>query len=66
MIRHNRLLVTFYVATDALLGLSGFIVAYALRFHAGLLPVPKGVPPLGQYVNVLPFVAVIEIGRAHV
>jgi Undecaprenyl-phosphate glucose phosphotransferase len=59
MIRHNRLLVAFYVSTDALLGLSAFIVAYALRFHAGLFPVTKGLPPLQQYVNALPFVAVV-------
>src|SRR5436309_3366479 len=57
MIRHNRLLVTFHVVSDALFGLSAFIIAYALRFHAGLIPVTKGVPPLRQYVNVLPFVA---------
>jgi len=54
--RHNRLLVTIYVLSDALLAASAFIVAYALRFHTGL-PVPRGVPPLAQYINVLPFIA---------
>jgi Undecaprenyl-phosphate glucose phosphotransferase len=58
MIRHNRLLVAFHVISDALLGLSAFIVAYALRFHTGVIPVPKGIPPLRQYINVLPFIAV--------
>ena len=57
MIRHNRLLVTFHVLSDALLGASAFIIAYTLRFHSGLLPITKGVPPLRQYINVLPFVA---------
>ena len=57
MIRHNRLLVAFHVITDAMLGVSAFIVAYALRFHSGLIPVTKGVPPLRQYIDVLPFVA---------
>src|SRR5262245_18875880 len=56
--RHNRLLVTIYVLSDALLGMSAFIVAYALRFHTGL-PVPRGVPPLRQYINVLPFITVL-------
>jgi hypothetical protein len=37
MIRHNRLLVTFYVLSDALLGVTAFIVAYALRFHTPLV-----------------------------
>jgi len=57
--RHNRLLVAFHVVSDALLGLSAFIVAYALRFHSGLIPITKGVPPLRQYINVLPFIAVL-------
>jgi Undecaprenyl-phosphate glucose phosphotransferase len=57
--RHNRLLVTFHVATDALLGVSAFVIAYAIRFHAGLIPVTKGIPPLRQYLNVLPFIAVL-------
>src|SRR5689334_25240516 len=57
--RHNRLLVTFHVLTDALLAVSAFIVAYVLRFHAGLIPVFYGVPPLRQYLNVLPFIAVL-------
>src|SRR3954470_24701273 len=59
MIRHNRLLVAFHVVSDALLGLSAFILAYALRFHTGIIPVPKGIPPLRQYINVLPFVVVV-------
>ena len=59
MIRHNRLLVAFHVVSDALLGLSAFIVAYALRFQTGIIPVPKGVPPLRQYINVLPFIVVV-------
>ena len=57
--RHNRLLVAFHVVSDALLGLSAFILAYALRFHTGLIPITKGVPPLRQYVNVMPFVAIL-------
>ncbi len=58
--RHNRLLVTFYVVSDALLGVTAFVLAYALRFHtsffASVIPITKGVPPLRQYVAVMPFV----------
>jgi Undecaprenyl-phosphate glucose phosphotransferase len=57
--RHNRLLVTFYVVSDALLGLSAFVLAYTIRFHTNLIPITKGVPPLRQYVNLLPFIAVL-------
>src|SRR5215471_5316508 len=60
--RHNRLLITFYVVSDALLGVTAFILAYTLRFHAvvaAVIPVTKGVPPLRQYINLLPFVAAV-------
>jgi Undecaprenyl-phosphate glucose phosphotransferase len=60
--RHNRLLVTFHVISDALLGVTAFLLAYVLRFHTSLalvIPVTKGVPPLQQYINVLPFIAAL-------
>jgi len=57
--RFNRLLIAFYIASDALLGLSAFIIAYTLRFHTGLIPITKGIPPLRQYLNLLPFIAVL-------
>ena len=57
--RYNRLLIAFYIASDALLALSAFIIAYTIRFQTGLIPVTKGIPPLRQYVNLLPFIAVL-------
>src|SRR5215467_6945797 len=57
--RHNRLLVTLYLAGDALIAVSAFILAYALRFHTGVIPITKGIPPLRQYINVLPFIAIL-------
>ncbi|HEV8394390.1 MAG TPA: undecaprenyl-phosphate glucose phosphotransferase [Vicinamibacterales bacterium] len=57
--RYNRLLVAFYVVTDALLAMWAFVLAYGVRFESGLIPVPKGYPPIEQYLHVLPFVAVL-------
>jgi Undecaprenyl-phosphate glucose phosphotransferase len=60
--RHNRLLITFYVLSDALFGVTAFILAYTLRFHpifGSIIPVTKGIPPLQQYINLLPFVAAV-------
>ena len=57
--RYNRLLVAFYVITDALLAVWAFILAYGIRFESGLIPVTKGYPPIDQYINVAPFVAVL-------
>jgi Undecaprenyl-phosphate glucose phosphotransferase len=57
--RYNRLLIAFYICSDTLLGLSAFIIAYTIRFHTGLIPITKGIPPLRQYINLLPFIAVL-------
>ncbi|MDO8795408.1 MAG: hypothetical protein Q7J25_12390, partial [Vicinamibacterales bacterium] len=57
--RYNRLLVAFYVISDALLAGWAFILAYGIRFESGLIPVSKGYPPIDQYVGVLPFVVAL-------
>ena len=57
--RYNRLLVAFHVVTDALLGMVAFVLAYFVRFETGFIPTPKGQPPLAQYLDILPFIAVI-------
>ena len=57
--RHNRLLVTFHVLTDAVLASCAFLLAFLVRFESGLVPVTKGYPPLQQYVDMLPFIALL-------
>ena len=57
--RYGRLLVAFYVISDAILGVVAFGAAYVVRFSSGLIPVIKGYPPFEQYVAVLPFIAVL-------
>ena len=61
--RFTRLLVAFYVISDAGLGALAFLAAYALRFYAGpiraLIPVTKGIPPFPQYVSLTPLIAVL-------
>jgi Undecaprenyl-phosphate glucose phosphotransferase len=64
--RHNRLLVAFHVVSDALLGVVAFIAAYFSRFETGLLATPKGQPPFDQYVDILPYIAVIVPVAFHV
>jgi Undecaprenyl-phosphate glucose phosphotransferase len=58
MRRYNRLLVALFVASDALLGMGAFLVAYLVRFQSGL-PVPKGYPPLEQYLRIAPFIGIL-------
>ena len=57
--RHNRLLVAIHVLSDSLLAVVAFLTTYFLRFHTGFIPAPKGIPPLQQYINLLPFIAVL-------
>jgi len=57
--RYGRLLVAFYVVSDALLGITAFGLAYLVRFSSGLIPVTRGYPPFEQYVAVMPFIAVL-------
>ncbi|MFN2445160.1 MAG: hypothetical protein ABR606_06205, partial [Vicinamibacterales bacterium] len=57
--RHNRLLVAFHVLADMGAGITAFALAYFVRFETGLIAAPKGQPPFSQYVDVLPFIAVI-------
>jgi Undecaprenyl-phosphate glucose phosphotransferase len=56
--RYNRLLVAFFVISDALLGMAAFLVAYLLRFESGL-PVFKGYPPFANYLRLAPFIGVL-------
>ncbi len=57
--RYNRLLVAFHILADATLGMLAFVIAYLLRFETGLIAVTRGLPPIEQYLNVLPFIAVV-------
>ena len=57
--RHNALLVALYVVSDAVLASVAFLLAFLIRFESGLLPAPKGYPPLDQYVSMLPFIAAL-------
>ncbi|MDQ3487817.1 MAG: undecaprenyl-phosphate glucose phosphotransferase [Acidobacteriota bacterium] len=58
MRRYNRLLVFFYIVSDAVLAMAAFLIAYWVRFHSGL-PVPKGIPPFGEYLTLLPIIGAI-------
>src|SRR6188474_2008282 len=64
--RHNRLLVAYHIIADALLGITAFLLAYAIRFESGLIPLTKGHPPLAQYLNILPFIGVLVPFAFHV
>jgi Undecaprenyl-phosphate glucose phosphotransferase len=57
--RYNRLLIAFYVVTDALLAAWAFLLAFGIRFESGLIPTPKGRPPIENYFDLLPAIALL-------
>ncbi len=57
--RQNRLLVTLHILADALLGMLAFAAAYYIRFDSGLIPLTKGRPPFGNYLQVMPFIGML-------
>jgi exopolysaccharide biosynthesis polyprenyl glycosylphosphotransferase len=65
MRRYNRLLVACYVIGDAVLAAIAFLIAYWIRFYSGL-PVPKGVPPFGEYLTLLPVIGLIVPAAFHI
>jgi Undecaprenyl-phosphate glucose phosphotransferase len=65
MRRYNRLLVAFYVATDALIAMGAFALAYAVRFYS-VIPVWQGVPAFDWYARLLPWVAALVPVAFHI
>jgi Undecaprenyl-phosphate glucose phosphotransferase len=57
--RQNRALVTLHILADALLGMVAFALAYYIRFDAGLIPLTKGRPPFGNYLQVMPYIGLL-------
>ena len=62
MIRKKReQLARLYALSDALAIVIAFFAAFWLRFHSGLLGVPKGIPDLTNYLIVIPFLLFIHM-----
>ena len=57
--RFNRMLVVLHVVSDSVLGMVAFGLAYAIRFEMSLIAAPKGQPPFGQYLVLIPFIGLL-------
>jgi Undecaprenyl-phosphate glucose phosphotransferase len=58
----TRVVVATYVLADVLATAIAWVLAYLVRFHgpvAALVPVTKGVPPLSDYLELVPLMAVV-------
>ena len=62
MIRKQReQLARLFALSDALAVSAAFLASFWLRFHSGLLRVPKGVPVFSGYLVVIPFLLFIHM-----
>ena len=57
--RLNRRLVTLHALSDSVLGMTAFSLAYFIRFELPLFEAPKGQPPFGQYLILVPFIGLL-------
>ena len=59
--KYNQVLYSLIFATDILLVVTTWILAYYTRFSLQLLiPATKGIPPLIEYIHFLPFVIIVH------
>ncbi len=62
MIRKKReQLARVFVLSDILAILVSFFASFWLRFHLGLLGVAKGIPALGSYLVIIPFLLFMQL-----
>ncbi len=62
MIRKQReQLARWFALSDALAVACAFIFSFWLRFHSGLLRVPKGIPRFSSYLVVIPFLLFVHL-----
>ncbi|MCU0275989.1 MAG: undecaprenyl-phosphate glucose phosphotransferase [Acidobacteria bacterium] len=62
MIRKGReQLSRLFVGSDALAIAGAFFISFWLRFHSGLLRIPRGVPRFSTYLVVIPFLLFIHM-----
>jgi FlaA1/EpsC-like NDP-sugar epimerase len=62
MIRRQReQLGRLFALGDVLAVSAAFLASFWLRFHSGLLRVPKGVPPFSSYLIVIPVLLFIHM-----
>ena len=59
MTRRARVRMIIQSAIDAGIGVTMFLAAYWLRFETGLIPAPKGQPPIESYLQLAPFIGLL-------
>jgi Undecaprenyl-phosphate glucose phosphotransferase len=64
--RHNRLLVAIYVVADLAAAATAFFLAYFIRFETGVIPFPKGQPPIRWYLALAPLIGLVVVATFQI
>ncbi|MGE5343759.1 MAG: undecaprenyl-phosphate glucose phosphotransferase [Candidatus Omnitrophota bacterium] len=59
--KRRKQLVHFYILSDFAAIVLAFILTFWVRFHSGLLTVPKGVPSFRQYLAIIPILIFVHV-----
>lgn len=59
--RSSQPLIVGFLGGDLALTAAGWLAAYWIRFHAGILPIYRDVPEFDQYVANLPLVVILAL-----
>ena len=59
MTQRARVRMIIQSVIDAGIGVTMFLAAYWLRFETGLIPAPKGQPPVESYLQLAPFIGLL-------
>ena len=57
--KHNQLFFAMMLVADLGVVVLSWLLAYYIRFHSSLIPIPFGVPPVELYIRFIPIVALI-------
>lgn len=57
--KHSQFFKSLLFLSDLVLIALAWILGYAIRFHTGLVPVTKGVPPFSVYLALLPVILLV-------
>jgi Undecaprenyl-phosphate glucose phosphotransferase len=65
--QHSRLFVALFLTVDLAVIAGAWILSYHLRFTVGIIDSPLGVPPLANYLYLLPVISLLwlAIFQAH-
>lgn len=61
MKRASQVLICCFILQDVAITLTAWVLAYIVRFHAGLIPIQHDVPDFPTHLNTLPLIGILTL-----